>query len=188
MKTVSYLTVEQDGLAVRLLHGTCCSRVWLPVLGRLAKPGHGPSRSIPPDWGILQASSPWTRPRSGPRGLGGVIRSGAENFRTDRSGRSRHRRRHRPHTRLEVSRLALVNSVTYDAWPAPHVARFRAGTTDDDDLAARRQAVMAALGGCRHRAANLRLSGSVDHCTSAPLLDRPRGLRPTTAATPSTSS
>jgi pimeloyl-ACP methyl ester carboxylesterase len=54
------------------------------------------------------------------------------------------------HGGLDVSRLALVNSVTYDSWPAPHVARFRSpggagGTTADDVLAARRQAVTAAL-------------------------------------------
>ena len=50
------------------------------------------------------------------------------------------------------NRLALVNSVTYDSWPAPHVARFRgpaatATTTADGVLAARRQAVTAALAG-----------------------------------------
>jgi hypothetical protein len=32
----SYLTAEQDGPAVLLLHGTYWSRVWLPVLGGLA--------------------------------------------------------------------------------------------------------------------------------------------------------
>ena len=56
------------------------------------------------------------------------------------------------HDLLEVPRLALVNSVLYDSWPAPHVARFRdpvvaAATTADELLAARRQAVTAALAG-----------------------------------------
>lgn len=41
-ETASDLTVEQDGPAVLLLHGTYWSRVWLPVLGRLAKTGLGP--------------------------------------------------------------------------------------------------------------------------------------------------
>ncbi|MBE1532339.1 alpha/beta fold hydrolase [Actinomadura algeriensis] len=53
--------------------------------------------------------------------------------------------------RLEVSRLALVNSVLYDSWPAPHVARFgdpeAAARTGDDLLSARRRAVTAALAG-----------------------------------------
>jgi len=54
--------------------------------------------------------------------------------------------------RLEVSRLALANSVTYDSWPVPGVARFRdpdviAATGADELLAARRQAVTTALAG-----------------------------------------
>ncbi|MFD0477375.1 hypothetical protein ACFQ0B_61155 [Nonomuraea thailandensis] len=50
----------------------------------------------------------------------------------------------------KVRGLALVNAVTYDSWPVPAVARYRdpavvAGTTVEDLLAARRQAVTAAL-------------------------------------------
>lgn len=56
------------------------------------------------------------------------------------------------HDRLEVSRLALVNSVTYDSWPVSSVARFRdpevvAVITADEILSARRQAVTQALAG-----------------------------------------
>ncbi|MFJ2769217.1 alpha/beta fold hydrolase [Streptomyces sp. NPDC087300] len=52
------------------------------------------------------------------------------------------------HGLLPVSRPALVNSVTYDSWPAPHVARFRGqGAAADDVLAARGQAVTSALAG-----------------------------------------
>ncbi|GHH43910.1 alpha/beta fold hydrolase [Streptomyces candidus] len=51
------------------------------------------------------------------------------------------------HDRLDVSRLALVNSVLYDSWPAPHVAHFRNSDTADGVLAARRQAVTRALAG-----------------------------------------
>jgi pimeloyl-ACP methyl ester carboxylesterase len=52
---------------------------------------------------------------------------------------------------LEVSRLALVNSVTYDSWPVPGVAKYRdpevvASTSVSDILAARRAAVTAAIG------------------------------------------
>jgi hypothetical protein len=36
-EAASYLTVEQDGPVVLLLHGTYWSRVWPPVLGHLAK-------------------------------------------------------------------------------------------------------------------------------------------------------
>lgn len=38
----SYLTVEQDGPAVLLLHGTYWSRVWLPVMDRLGAAGLRP--------------------------------------------------------------------------------------------------------------------------------------------------
>ena len=52
---------------------------------------------------------------------------------------------------IKVSRLALVNSVLYDSWPVPGVARFRdpavvAATTTEDLLAARRKSVVTALG------------------------------------------
>jgi pimeloyl-ACP methyl ester carboxylesterase len=50
-----------------------------------------------------------------------------------------------------VRRLALVNSVTYDSWPVPGVARFRdpdvvAGVSTEELVAARREAVTKALG------------------------------------------
>ena len=50
-----------------------------------------------------------------------------------------------------MERLALVNSVTYDSWPVPGVARYRdpevvAATTTDELVAARRTAITAALG------------------------------------------
>ncbi|WP_218835083.1 alpha/beta fold hydrolase [Rhodococcus sp. ACPA1] len=41
-ETAGYLTVERDGPAVLLLHGTYWSRVWLPVLGGLAEAGLRP--------------------------------------------------------------------------------------------------------------------------------------------------
>ncbi|MGY2092746.1 MULTISPECIES: alpha/beta fold hydrolase [Nocardia] len=41
-ETASYLTAGQDGPTVLLLHGTYWSRVWLPVLGRLAEAGLRP--------------------------------------------------------------------------------------------------------------------------------------------------
>ena len=54
-------------------------------------------------------------------------------------------------TRGRVTRLALVNSVTYDSWPVPGVARFRdpavvEETTTDALVAARREALTAAIG------------------------------------------
>jgi len=52
------------------------------------------------------------------------------------------------HELLEVPRLALVNSVLYDSWPAPHVARYRdTDVAAADLLAARRRATRSALAG-----------------------------------------
>jgi pimeloyl-ACP methyl ester carboxylesterase len=156
-ETASCLTVEQDGPVVLLLHGTYWSRVWLPVLGRLAEAGLRPIAVDLPGLGrsggeltletaTVPALADWVArfasalKLSGPVAVAGHDIGGAV---------AQHLL---VHAQLEVSGLALVNSVLYDSWPAPHVARFRgpgvvAGTTADDVLAARREAVTAALAG-----------------------------------------
>ncbi|MEU4362241.1 alpha/beta hydrolase [Promicromonospora sp. NPDC023987] len=148
----SYLTVEQDGPAVLLLHGTYWSRVWLPVLGRLAEAGLRPIAVDLPGLGrsggeltletaTVPALAGWvTRfasalPISTPVAVAGHDIGGAI---------AQHLL---AHERLEMSRFALVNSVLYDSWPAPHVGRFRDTGTADDVLAARRQAVTRSLAG-----------------------------------------
>lgn len=173
-EAASYLTVERDGPAVLLLHGTYWSRVWLPVLGRLADaglrplavdlPGLGRSGGeLTPETATVPALADWVArfasalDISGPVAVAGHDIGGAI---------AQHLL---VHGRLEVSRLALVNSVTYDSWPAPHVARFRgpgdiAGSTADDVLAARRRAVTAALGGA---ATEERIADYVDPWTAA---------------------
>jgi pimeloyl-ACP methyl ester carboxylesterase len=156
-ETASYLTVEQDGPAVLLLHGTYWSRVWLPVLGRLAEAGLRPLAVDLPGLGrsggeltletaTVPALAGWVARFASALKLSGPIAVAGHDI---GGALAQHLL---VHDRLEVSRLALVNSVTYDSWPAPHVARFRgpgdlAGTTAADVLAARRQAVTAALAG-----------------------------------------
>jgi pimeloyl-ACP methyl ester carboxylesterase len=171
-ETASYLTAEQDGPAVLLLHGTYWSRVWLPVLGSLAEaglrplavdfPGSGRSggeltretATVPAlaDWVARFASS---LKIPGPIALAGHDIGGAV---------AQHLL---AHDRLEVSRLALINSVLYDSWPAPHVARLldpvvAAATTADEFLAARRQAVTTDLAGA---ATEQRIADYVDPWT-----------------------
>src|SRR5262245_6800416 len=148
-ETASYLTAEQDGPTVLLLHGTYWSRVWLPVLGQLAQAGLRPVAVDLPGLGrsggeltletaTVPALADWvTRfvsalEISGPIAVAGHDIGGAI---------AQHLLAHE-----RVSRLALVNSVTYDSWPAPHVARFR-NPGAADLLAARREAVTSALGG-----------------------------------------
>jgi pimeloyl-ACP methyl ester carboxylesterase len=148
----SYLTAERDGPAVLLLHGTYWSRVWLPVLSRLADAGLRPLAVDLPGLGrsggeltletaTVPALADWVArfasalKISGPIAVAGHDIGGAV---------AQHLL---VHDRLEVSGLALVNSVTYDSWPAPHVARFRDPEVADELLAARRRAVTMALAG-----------------------------------------
>ncbi|WP_410657543.1 alpha/beta fold hydrolase [Amycolatopsis sp. lyj-112] len=156
-ETAGYLTAGQDGPAVLLLHGTYWSRVWLPVLSHLAEAGLRPFAVDFPGMGrsggeltletaTVPALAEWTArfvsalKIPGPIALAGHDIGGAV---------AQHLL---AHDQLEISRLALVNSVTYDSWPAPHVARLldreaSAPTTGDEFLAARRQAVTTDLAG-----------------------------------------
>ncbi|WP_093155797.1 alpha/beta fold hydrolase [Saccharopolyspora antimicrobica] len=156
-QAASYLTAGQGGPAVLMLHGTYWSRVWLPVLSRLAAAGLRPfavdfpglgrsggelaleSAGVPAlaDWVVRFASALGI---AGPVALAGHDIGGAV---------AQHLL---VHDRLEISRLALVNSVAYDSWPAPHVGRYRdpevaAAAGVDEVLAARRRAATGALAG-----------------------------------------
>ncbi|GLH99346.1 alpha/beta fold hydrolase [Phytohabitans aurantiacus] len=153
----SYLTVERDGPAVLLLHGTYWSRVWLPVLDRLAAAGLRPIAVDLPglgrsdgeltlETGTVPALADWVARFAAALRLSGPIAVAGHDI---GGAIAQHLL---VHDRLDVSRLALVNSVTYDSWPVAGVARFRdprvvAAITADEILAARRQAVTAALAG-----------------------------------------
>ncbi|WP_241483186.1 alpha/beta fold hydrolase [Nocardiopsis halophila] len=154
---VSYLTAGQEGPPVLLLHGTYWSRVWRPVLPHLAEAGLRPFALDFPGLGrsdgelsLETASVPALADRveefasaleiSGPFAVAGHDIGGAVAQHLLARGGS------------GVSRLALVNSVTYDSWPVPAVARFRdpevaAATTAEEFLSARRRVVTAALAG-----------------------------------------
>ncbi|MFB9484662.1 alpha/beta fold hydrolase [Streptomyces filamentosus] len=153
----SYLTVEQDGPAVLLLHGTYWSRVWLPVMDRLVAaglrpvavdfPGFGRSGGeLTLETGTVPALADWVARFASALDLSGPIAVAGH----DIGGAVAQYLL--VHARLEVSQLALVNSVSYDSWPVSSVARFRdpevvAATTAGEVLAARRQAVTQALAG-----------------------------------------
>jgi pimeloyl-ACP methyl ester carboxylesterase len=150
----SYLTAG-DGPTLLLLHGTYWSRVWLPVIDALADAGLQPvavdlpgcgrsggelsldTATVPAlaDWvgRFLEALDPGSLAGVVGHDIGGAI---AQRLLVS-SG-------------VEVKRLALVNSVMYDSWPVPGVARYRdpevvASTTVETILAARRQAITTAL-------------------------------------------
>ena len=153
-RVASYLTAG-DGPMVLLLHGTYWSRVWLPVVERLAAaglravavdlPGCGRSEGeLTLETATVPELAAWLVRFHAALGgaepvavaghdIGGAV---AQHVLV-RGG-------------FEVGRLALVNSVTYDSWPVPGVARFRdpdvvAATNARDIVAARRQALAAAL-------------------------------------------
>ncbi|MFI0446843.1 alpha/beta fold hydrolase [Actinomadura sp. 6N118] len=153
----SYLTAgDPKATAVLLLHGTYWSRVWLPILDDLAAaglrpiavdlPGLGRSAGeLTPETAAVPALASWVARFASVLGLadplnvvghdiGGAV---AQHLLTG--------------DQVEVARLGLVNSVTYDSWPVPAVARFRdpavrAAVTQEELLAARRKALTAAIG------------------------------------------
>ncbi|MEW2354261.1 alpha/beta hydrolase [Spirillospora sp. NPDC029432] len=151
-ETASYLTAGQGGPPVLLLHGTYWSRVWLPVLEHLADaglrplavdlPGLGRSGGrLTPETATVPALADWVARFAAALNLSGPVAVAGHDI---GGAIAQHLL---AHDRLEVSRLALVNSVLYDSWPAPHVARFRDGDTSEGVLAARRKAVTRALAG-----------------------------------------
>lgn len=156
-ETASYLTAGQDGPVVLLLHGTYWSRVWLPVLGGLAEAGLRPIAVDLPGLGrsggeltletaTVPALADWVARFASAMDISGPIAVAGHDI---GGAVAQHLL---ANNRLEISRLALANSVTYDSWPVAGVARFRdpefvAAIGADELLAARRQAVTTALGG-----------------------------------------
>ncbi|MFD5583640.1 alpha/beta fold hydrolase [Streptomyces sp. NPDC127063] len=150
-ETASYLTAgRQEGRPVLLLHGTYWSRVWLPVLGPLANAGLRPFAVDLPGLGrsggeltletaTVPALAGWVTRFASELKLSGPIAVAGHDI---GGAIAQHLL---AHDRLNISRFALVNSVLYDSWPAPHVGRFRDGNTTEDVLANRRQAVTRVL-------------------------------------------
>lgn len=150
----SYLTAGDDGPLVLLLHGTYWSRVWQPVVDGLAAAGLRPVAVDFPGCGrsegeltletaAVPALAAWVERfadavgAKGPLLVAGHDIGGAVAQRLLAAGGR------------DVARLALVNSVTYDSWPVPGVARFRdpevvARVTTEELVAARRIALTKA--------------------------------------------
>ncbi len=152
---ISYLTAGQRGPLVLLLHGTYWSRVWQPVMDDIAATGLHPVAVDFPGFGrsggeltSVEASIPqlaaWVARFLDAMGNRGPVMIAGHDI---GGGVTQHLL---INGAVEVSRLALVNAVTYNSWPVPGVARFRdpavtATTSTEDVLAARRQSVVKAL-------------------------------------------
>jgi pimeloyl-ACP methyl ester carboxylesterase len=153
---ISYLTAGEGDRLALLLHGTYWSRVWQPVLDGIASTGLRPVAVDFPGFGrsggeltLNEASVPrlsaWLLRFLGALGHRGPVMVAGHDI---GGGVAQHLMLA---NEVEVPRLAVVNSVMYDSWPVPGVARFRdpavaAATTRDDVLAARRVSVVKALG------------------------------------------
>ncbi|MBB6552459.1 alpha/beta fold hydrolase [Nonomuraea rubra] len=154
-RRASYLTAGERGPVVLLLHGTYWSRVWEPVLDRLAAaglrpvavdlPGLGRSEGeLTAETATVPALAAWVGRFAAAFGVDGPLAVAGHDI---GGGIAQHVLAGGV---AKVSRLALVNAVMYDSWPVPAVARYRdpavvAATTVEDLLAARRKAVTTAL-------------------------------------------
>jgi len=179
---VSYLTAGERGPLVLLLHGTFWSRVWQPVLDGIAAAGLRPVAVDFPGFGhsggqlsVTTASIPalaaWLVRFLGAMNAKGSLMVAGHDI---GGGVAQHLLVRGP---IEVTRLALVNAVMYDSWPAPGVARFQdpavaAATSTEDLLAARRQSVIKAIA-----RSWLALAGAADNRYTLELLT---GLRAST--------
>jgi pimeloyl-ACP methyl ester carboxylesterase len=154
-RSASYLTAGHGGPLVLMLHGTYWSRVWQPVLDGLVAAGLRPVAVDFPGFGrsageltladaAVPALAAWSERflralgTDGPVAVAGHDIGGAIAQHLLVKGT------------IGVDRLVLVNSVMYDSWPVPGVARFRdpavaAATSVEELLAARRQSVTTAL-------------------------------------------
>ncbi len=115
------------------MHGTFWSRVWSPVLSRLAEshavfapdyPGFGAAEGrLEPEEATAPALAEFVLRAAdalgieGPFAVAGHDVNGAQHVAVQGEGR--------------VSRLALVNSMLYDSWPVPALEQFR----DDPEYA-----------------------------------------------------
>ncbi|MFI6732266.1 alpha/beta fold hydrolase [Nonomuraea sp. NPDC050451] len=154
-RVASYLTAGERGPVVLLLHGTYWSRVWAPVIDGLAAAGLRPVAVDLP--GLGRSGGELTAESAAVPALAAwVARFAAVVGAGERLSVAGHDIGGAVAQHLlvegepEVRRLALVNSVTYDSWPVPGVARYRdpavvAATTVEELLAARRKAVTTAL-------------------------------------------
>jgi pimeloyl-ACP methyl ester carboxylesterase len=154
-RVASYLTAGERGPVVLLLHGTYWSRVWAPVIDGLAAAGLRPVAVDLP--GLGRSGGELTAETAAVPALAAwVARFAAAVGAGERLSVAGHDIGGAVAQHLlvegepEVRRLALVNSVTYDSWPVPGVARYRdpavvAATTVEELLAARRKAVTTAL-------------------------------------------
>jgi pimeloyl-ACP methyl ester carboxylesterase len=146
----SYLTAG-DGPTLLMLHGTYWSRVWQPVIDFVAERGLRPiavdlkgcgrsAGELNLDTANVPALTEWTERFIDALGLEAPLNVAGH----DIGGAIAQRLTVRGHH--EVGQLALVNSVSYDSWPVPGVARFRdpdvVARVTTDELVAMRQAAL----------------------------------------------
>jgi pimeloyl-ACP methyl ester carboxylesterase len=151
----SYLSAGDSGPVLLMLHGTFWSRVWQPVLDDLAAAGLRPIAVDLPGFGrsggelaVADATVPaladWVVRFAAALEIHGSIYLAGHDI---GGGIAQHLL---IDGKLEVSKLALINAVMFDSWPAPTVARFRdpavaAAATPQAILEARRFSTVKGL-------------------------------------------
>ena len=128
---ISYLTAGEGGPLLLLLHGTYWSRVWQPVLDGIAAAGLWPVAVDFPGFGrsggeltLSEASVPrlsaWLVGFLDALGHEGSVMVAGHDI---GGGVAQHLML--ANSKVQVSRVAVVNGTMYDSWPVPGVARFR---------------------------------------------------------------
>jgi len=150
---LSYL-LAGEGSPLLLLHGTYWSRVWVPVIPRLAQ-GHAVFAFDYPGFG--RSGGRLTVENATVPRLAELILRAADALRV---GEAFYLAGHdiggavaqhiAAASQDRVPKLALVNSVLYDSWPVPRVARFRdpdvaRSVTPEEIVELRREALRGAV-------------------------------------------
>jgi pimeloyl-ACP methyl ester carboxylesterase len=150
---LSALVVGNTGPHAMFLHGTYWSRVWQPILDLAGEkcrcvaidfPGFGRSKGeLTPEQATIPA-------------LAQTVLDAADSLEIDRFMVIGHdiggavAQHLAVHASERILKMILVNSVMFDSWPVPGVARYRdpvvrKNTTTDDILKSRRQSLARAI-------------------------------------------
>lgn len=151
-REISYLHAG-EGPPVLLLHGTFWSRVWLPVVPRIAEDNEVFALDYP---GFGRSGGRLVLEEAAVPALASLVGRAADVLGLEEFAVAGHdiggavAQHAVVSDRERVKKLALVNSVLYDSWPVPAVLRFRdlelaRGITPEETVGARRKSMRKAV-------------------------------------------
>ncbi|MFV1478578.1 alpha/beta fold hydrolase [Serratia marcescens] len=152
---VSYLTSDEPGKPLLLLHGTYWSRVWQPVIDRLARSGLEPVAVDFPGCGFSEgelqgqeASVPalaqWLVKFTQAMGWNNSIYLAAHDIGGGVAQQVL------ADGKIKIEKMALMNAVMFDSWPVPAVKKFRdpeflENLSHEEFIRMRRQGVVSGI-------------------------------------------